>query len=180
MFETEPEDSSGNRRIAIPRGKVLGGSSAINAMLYVRGQAADYDGWAQRGNLGWSYDDVLPYFRKAENCEQLSKGDEGFDSTLRGVGGPLNVAPVRTQYEALDMVINAAETLGYPRNHDYNGASQDGFGYYQVTQKNGLRFSAKKAYLQPARKRPNLRIICLLYTSPSPRDGLLSRMPSSA
>ena len=159
MFETEPEDSSGNRRIAIPRGKVLGGSSAINAMLYVRGQAADYDGWAQRGNLGWSYDDVLPYFRKAENCEQLSKGDEGFDSTLRGVGGPLNVAPVRTQYEALDMVINAAETLGYPRNHDYNGASQDGFGYYQVTQKNGLRFSAKKAYLQPARKRPNLRII---------------------
>jgi len=159
MFETEPEDSSGNRRIAIPRGKVLGGSSAINAMLYVRGQAADYDGWAQRGNLGWSYDDVLPYFRKAENCEQLSKGDEGFDSTLRGVGGPLNVAPVRTRYEALDMVIDAAETLGYPRNHDYNGASQDGFGYYQVTQKNGLRFSAKKAYLQPARKRPNLRII---------------------
>ena len=159
MFETEPEDSSGNRRIAIPRGKVLGGSSAINAMLYVRGQAADYDGWAQRGNLGWSYDDVLPYFRKAENCEQLGKGDAGFDSTLRGVGGPLNVAPVRTRYEALDMVIDAAETLGYPRNHDYNGASQDGFGYYQVTQKNGLRFSAKKAYLQPARKRPNLRII---------------------
>jgi len=128
-------------------------------MLYVRGQAADYDGWAQRGNLGWSYDDVLPYFRKAENCEQLGKGDAGFDSTLRGVGGPLNVAPVRTRYEALDMVIDAAETLGYPRNHDYNGASQDGFGYYQVTQKNGLRFSAKKAYLQPARKRPNLRII---------------------
>ena len=159
MFETEPEDSGGNRRIAIPRGKVLGGSSAINAMLYVRGQAADYDGWAQRGNLGWSYDDVLPYFRKAENCEQLGKGDEGFDSTLRGVGGPLNVAAVRTRYEALDMVIDAAETLGYPRNHDYNGATQEGFGYYQVTQKNGLRFSAKKAYLQPARKRPNLRII---------------------
>ena len=159
MFETQPEDSSGNRRIAIPRGKVLGGSSAINAMLYVRGQAADYDGWAQRGNLGWSYDDVLPYFLKAENCEQLSKGNEGFDSTLRSVGGPLNVAPVRTRYEALDMVIDAAEKLGYPRNHDYNGVSQDGFGYYQVTQKNGLRFSAKKAYLQPARKRPNLRII---------------------
>ena len=159
MFETEPEDSSGNRRIAIPRGKVLGGSSAINAMLYVRGQAADYDGWAQRGNLGWSYDDVLPYFRKAENCEQLTNGDKGFDRALRGVGGPLNVAPVRSRYEALDMVIDAAETLGYPRNSDYNGASQDGFGYYQVTQKNGLRFSAKKAYLQPARNRPNLRII---------------------
>ncbi len=159
MFETEPENSSGNRRIAIPRGKVLGGSSAINAMLYVRGQAADYDGWAQRGNLGWSYDDVLPYFRKAENCEQLSDGDDSFDSALRGVGGPLNVAAVRTRYEALDMVIDAAEKLGYPRNHDYNGATQEGFGYYQVTQKNGLRFSAKKAYLQPARKRPNLRII---------------------
>ncbi|MDC1406846.1 GMC family oxidoreductase N-terminal domain-containing protein [Candidatus Puniceispirillum sp.] len=159
MFETEPENSSGNRRIAIPRGKVLGGSSAINAMLYVRGQAADYDGWAQRGNLGWSYDDVLPYFRKAENCEQLSDGDDSFDSALRGVGGPLNVAAVRTRYEALDMVIDAAEKLGYPRNHDYNGATQDGFGYYQVTQKNGLRFSAKKAYLQPARQRPNLRII---------------------
>ena len=159
MFETEPENSSGNRRIAIPRGKVLGGSSAINAMLYVRGQAADYDGWAQRGNLGWSYDDVLPYFRKAENCEQLSDGDDSFDSALRGVGGPLNVAAVRTRYEALDIVIDAAEKLGYPRNHDYNGATQEGFGYYQVTQKNGLRFSAKKAYLQPARKRPNLRII---------------------
>jgi choline dehydrogenase len=159
MFETEPENSSGNRRIAIPRGKVLGGSSAINAMLYVRGQAADYDGWAQRGNLGWSYDDVLPYFRKAENCEQLSDGDDSFDSALRGVGGPLNVAAVRTRYQALDMVIDAAEKLGYPRNHDYNGATQEGFGYYQVTQKNGLRFSAKKAYLQPARKRPNLRII---------------------
>ena len=159
MFETEPENSSGNRRIAIPRGKVLGGSSAINAMLYVRGQAADYDGWAQRGNLGWSFDDVLPYFRKAENCEQLANGDDSFDSALRGVGGPLNVAPVRTRYEALDMVIDAAESLGYPHNHDYNGSSQDGFSYYQVTQKNGLRFSAKKAYLQPARKRPNLRII---------------------
>jgi len=159
MFETEPEDSSGNRRIAIPRGKVLGGSSAINAMLYVRGQSADYDGWAQRGNRGWSYDDVLPYFRKAEHCEALANGDKDFDSEIHGIGGPLNVAPVRSRYEALDMLIDAAEKLGYPRNKDYNGASQDGFGYYQVTQKNGLRFSAKKAYLQPARGRPNLRVI---------------------
>ena len=159
MFETEPEDSSGNRRIAIPRGKVLGGSSAINAMLYVRGQSADYDGWAQRGNRGWSYDDVLPYFRKAEHCEALANGDKDFDSEIHGIGGPLNVAPVRSRYEALDMLIDAAEKLGYPRNKDYNGASQDGFGYYQVTQKNGLRFSAKKAYLQPARGRPNLQVI---------------------
>jgi len=145
MFETEPEDSSGNRRIAIPRGKVLGGSSAINAMLYVRGQSADYDGWAQRGNRGWSYNDVLPYFRKAEHCEALANGDDDFDSEIHGIDGPLNVAPVRTRYEALDMLIDAAEKLGYPRNKDYNGASQDGFGYYQVTQKNGLRFSAKKS-----------------------------------
>ena len=159
MFETEPEDSSGNRRIAIPRGKVLGGSSAINGMLYVRGQAADYNGWAQRGNQGWSYDDVLPYFRKSEHCEAAAAGDNDFDPQIRGVGGPLNVAPMRTRYEALDMLIEAAKSLGYDHNQDYNGASQDGFGYYQVTQKNGLRMSAKKAYLQPARRRPNLRVI---------------------
>ena len=159
MFETEPEDSSGNRRIAIPRGKVLGGSSAINAMLYVRGQAADYDGWAQRGNRGWSFEDVLPYFRKSEHSETLASGDENFDSRLHGVNGPLNVAPVRSNYEALDILIAAAKKMGYPHNKDYNGARQDGFGYYQVTQKNGLRFSAKKAYLQPARSRPNLRVI---------------------
>jgi len=159
MFETEPEASSGNRRIAIPRGKVLGGSSAINGMLYVRGQAADYDNWAQRGNQGWSYDDVLPYFRKSENCEAIASGNPNFDPEIRGVGGPLNVAPMRNQYEALDLLIEAAKSLGYTHNRDYNGASQDGFGYYQVTQKNGLRMSAKKAYLQPARRRPNLRII---------------------
>jgi choline dehydrogenase len=159
MFETEPEDSSGNRRIAVPRGKVLGGSSAINGMLYVRGQADDYNGWAQRGNQGWSYDDVLPYFRKSEHCEAAAAGDNDFDPQIRGVGGPLNVAPMRTRYEALDMLIEAAKSLGYDHNQDYNGASQDGFGYYQVTQKNGLRMSAKKAYLQPARRRPNLRVI---------------------
>ncbi|MEK9745637.1 MAG: GMC family oxidoreductase N-terminal domain-containing protein, partial [Candidatus Puniceispirillum sp.] len=153
------EDSSGNRRIAVPRGKVLGGSSAINGMLYVRGQAADYNGWAQRGNQGWSYDDVLPYFRKSEHCEAAFAGNADFDSQIRGVGGPLNVAPMRSRYEALDMLIEAAKSLGYEHNQDYNGASQDGFGYYQVTQKNGLRMSAKKAYLQPARRRPNLRVI---------------------
>ena len=159
MFETEPEEGTGNRRIAIPRGKVLGGSSAINAMLYVRGQSADYDDWAQRGNRGWSYDDVLPYFRKAEHCEPLANGNDDFDDNLHGIGGPLNVAEVRTRYEALDRLIEAAEAMGYPHNKDYNGATQDGFGYYQVTQKNGLRFSAKKAYLQPNRRRQNLRII---------------------
>ena len=171
MFETEPEEGTGNRRIAIPRGKVLGGSSAINAMLYVRGQSADYDDWAQRGNRGWSYDDVLPYFRKAEHCEPLANGNDDFDDNLHGVGGPLNVAEVRTRYEALDRLIEAAETIGYPHNKDYNGATQDGFGYYQVTQKNGLRFSAKKAYLQPNRKRQNLRIITNAYVTAISLDG---------
>ena len=171
MFQTEPEEGTGNRRIAIPRGKVLGGSSAINAMLYVRGQPADYDDWAQRGNRGWSYDDVLPYFRKAEHCEPLANGDDAFDENLHGVGGPLNVAEVRTRYKALDRLIEAAETIGYPHNKDYNGATQDGFGYYQVTQKNGLRFSAKKAYLQPNRKRQNLRIITKAHVTAINLDG---------
>ena len=171
MFETEPEEGTANRRIAIPRGKVLGGSSAINAMLYVRGQSADYDDWAQRGNRGWSYDDVLPYFRKAEHCEPLANGNDDFDDNLHGVGGPLNVAEVRTRYEALDSLIEAAEKMGYPHNKDYNGATQDGFSYYQVTQKNGLRFSAKKAYLQPNRKRQNLRIITNAHVTAISLDG---------
>ena len=154
MFETEPEPGSDNRRIKQPRGKVLGGSSAINAMLYVRGQAADYDGWAQRGNPGWGFADVLPFFRRAEHCEFANETDE-----FHARGGPLNVAALRTRYEALDLLIEAARSCGYAHNRDYNGASQDGFGYYQVTQKNGLRFSAKKAYLDPARRRPNLRVM---------------------
>lgn len=154
MFETEPEPGCDGRRIKQPRGKVLGGSSAINAMLYVRGQAADYDGWAQRGNPGWSFADVLPFFRRAENCEFSEEGDE-----FHARGGPLNVAALRTRYEALDLLIEAAQSCGYPHNVDYNGISQEGFGYYQVTQKNGLRFSAKKAYLDSARRRPNLRVM---------------------
>ena len=154
MFETEPEPASGNRRIKQPRGKVLGGSSAINAMLYVRGQAADYDGWAQRGNLGWSYRDVLPYFRRAEHCEFADENDE-----FHAKGGPLNVSGLRNGYPALDLLIKAAESCGYPHNPDYNGASQEGFATYQVTQKHGLRFSAKKAYLDSARRRPNLRVV---------------------
>ncbi len=157
MFESEPEARTGNRPIAFPRGKVLGGSSAINAMLYVRGQSHDYDGWAQKGNPGWSYQDVLPYFRKAEYCEAADSED--MDPDLRGDNGPLNVAMVRTRYEALDRIIAAAEKLGHPHNPDYNGNDQHGFGYYQVTQKNGVRHSAKKAYIDPIKSRPNLRII---------------------
>lgn len=157
MFESEPEARTANRPIAFPRGKVLGGSSAINAMLYVRGQSHDYDGWAQKGNPGWSYADVLPYFRKAEHCEAAHTED--MDPELRGDKGPLNVAMVRSRYEALDRIITAAEKLGHPHNPDYNGHDQHGFNYYQVTQKNGVRHSAKKAYIDPIKSRPNLRII---------------------
>jgi choline dehydrogenase len=151
LFDSEPEASSGNRPIPIPRGKVLGGSSSINGMLYVRGHRLDYDGWAQLGNRGWSYDDVLPYFKKSENRENDV-------SEFRGVGGPLNVADMCERHELLDAVIDAAESLGYQRNPDYNGAEQDGFGYFQVTQKRGRRNSAAAAYLHPVRSRPNLTV----------------------
>ena len=152
LFETAPNPNTDNRPLPVPRGKVLGGSSSINAMLYVRGQARDYDDWAQRGCTGWSYDDVLPYFMKSENREQ--GGDD-----YRGTGGPLNVTMPTETYDVLDRVIDAAGEMGYPMRHDYNGASQTGFSYFQVTQKDGRRFSAKKAYLEPARSRSNLTVL---------------------
>lgn len=158
MFATEPDDLTGNRAIDIPRGKVLGGSSAINAMLYVRGQAEDYDLWAEKGNNGWSYKDVLPYFRKSENC-QIESLIGAIGTQFHGRDGPLTVSALRNSFPVLDKLSDAALDCGYPKNNDYNGVSQEGFGYYQVTQKNGLRFSAKKAFLQPIRKRPNLRVI---------------------
>ena len=171
MFESEAEPGTANRRIAIPRGKVLGGSSAINGMLYVRGQVDDYNGWAQRGNPGWSYDDVLPYFKKAEHCQALAAGVTDFDSATHGIGGPLNVAPVLSGYEALDRVIAAAEKLGWPHNKDYNSGTQDGFSYYQVNQKSGLRFSAKKAYLDPVRNRGNLKVVTSAHATKILFDG---------
>ncbi len=151
MFDTEPEPNLFDREIPVPRGRVLGGSSAINAMLYVRGQAADYDGWAQLGNKGWSYDEVLPYFKKAENLE-------GPASEFHGVGGPLNVVGPDQRFPITDALIEAGVEIGYPRNDDYNGAEQEGFCYTQSTQKGGRRCSAKRAYLSPAMKRPNLRV----------------------
>ena len=150
-FETEPEDYTRGRRIPIPRGKVLGGSSSINGMLYVRGQAQDYDTWAQMGNRGWSYQDVLPIFKRSENFER--GGNE-----YRGTGGQLNVASMRERHELLDAFIEAGVQAGFPQNPDYNGASQEGFGYFQVNQKNGQRFSAADAFLKPAMKRSNLHV----------------------
>ncbi len=152
LFDSEPEENTYNRSIPIPRGKVIGGSSSINGMLYVRGQARDYDIWAQLGNRGWSYEDVLPYFRKSEHRENNT-------SSYHGTGGPLNVTDLQDTHPILDAMLDAAEQAGYPRNPDYNGASQEGFCYYQVTQKNGRRWSTKRAFLDPARRRPNLRIV---------------------
>ena len=153
LFDTEPDAKTGNRAIPVPRGRVLGGSSSINGMVYVRGQARDYDDWAQLGNRGWSYEDVLPYFRKAEHRE--GPADERF----RGTGGPLNVADVRETDPLLDTLITAAENLGYPHNPDYNGQSQEGFGYFQTTMKNGKRMSTARAYLNPVTTRYNLDVL---------------------
>ncbi|WP_439814236.1 GMC family oxidoreductase [Zavarzinia sp. CC-PAN008] len=148
-YETEPEQGSNNRPIFFPRGRVLGGSSSINGLLYIRGQARDFDVWAQLGNRGWSYDDVLPYFKKAEHNERI-KDD------LHGNDGPLWVSDPSERHPISDAFITAGEQIGIPRNDDCNGASQEGIGYYQLTVRNGRRCSAAVAYLKPARKRPNL------------------------
>lgn len=151
-FHTEPEPATGNRAIAVPRGKGLGGSSLINGMIYVRGQPADYDGWAQSGCRGWGWDDVLPYFRKLEDW------DGPDPSGTRGRGGPLPLCEVRERPEIAEAFLQAARAAGHPRSPDYNGPDQDGFGYYQVNQRNGRRISAADAYLRPALSRPNLRV----------------------
>jgi len=150
-FVTEPEEGTHNRPIPIPRGKVLGGSSSINGMLYVRGQAEDYELWAQLGNRGWSYGEVLPFFKRSENFE---RGEDEF----RGEGGELNVADMIESHPILDAYIQAGVEAGYSANQDYNGATQDGFGYYQVTQRAGLRHSTARAFLNPAKRRSNLTI----------------------
>ncbi|MCZ6642867.1 MAG: GMC family oxidoreductase N-terminal domain-containing protein, partial [Gammaproteobacteria bacterium] len=151
-FESEPEENTHNRKLPIPRGKVLGGSSSINGMLYVRGQPLDYDTWAQLGNRGWSYDEVLPFFKRSENFER--GGDE-----YRGTGGELNVVDMIESHPLLDAYVEAGVAIGYPKNPDYNGASQEGFGIYQVTQRGGIRHSTARAFLTPARRRPNLTIV---------------------
>jgi len=151
-FEMEAEEGMANRRIPCPRGKALGGSSSINGMLYVRGQPLDYDTWGQLGNRGWSYERILPYFKKSENYEP--GGDDS-----RGKGGPLNVAEMRETNELCDAFIDAAEASGYPKNKDYNNGNQEGFGYFQVTMKDGKRWSTARAFLDPIRNRPNLQIV---------------------
>jgi choline dehydrogenase-like flavoprotein len=151
-FQTEPQPGLGGRRGYQPRGKVLGGSSSVNAMIYARGHRADYDSWAAEGNAGWGWNDVLPYFRKAEHNER------GADA-WHGTGGPLNVMDLRSPHRFGPIFVEAGKQAGYRENRDFNGAEQEGVGVYQVTHKNGERFSAAKAYLAPNRSRPNLRIV---------------------
>jgi choline dehydrogenase len=150
-YWTEPEPHLSGRRLYSPRGKMLGGSSSMNAMIYIRGNRLDYDGWAQAGATGWSYDDVLPLFRRSENNEQL-------ENHYHARGGPLNVTRIRDVDPVCTALVDASASLGIPRNDDFNGERQDGTGQFQVTQRRGMRFSANEAYLRPARKRPNLNI----------------------
>ncbi|WP_418320248.1 GMC family oxidoreductase [Piscinibacter sakaiensis] len=151
-FETVPQPGLNGRRGYQPRGKVLGGSSSINAMVYIRGHRADYDGWAAAGNPGWSYDEVLPYFIRAENNE---RGADRF----HGSGGPLNVMDLASPNRHTADFLAAAAQAGHRLNPDFNGEEQQGVGGYQVTHRGGERFSAAKAYLTPNLGRPNLRVI---------------------
>ena len=151
-YETVPQPGLNGRRGYQPRGKTLGGSSSINAMLYVRGNRLDYDSWAALGNPGWSYDDVLPLFKRSEHNEQIR-------NDYHGQGGPLNVTYPRHDSPISQMFLQAAAMNGLATNADYNGASQEGAFLYQVTHKNGERCSAAKAYLTPNLSRPNLSVI---------------------
>ncbi|AMO96788.1 GMC oxidoreductase family protein [Collimonas fungivorans] len=151
-FETVPQPGLNGRRGYQPRGKALGGSSALNAMVYIRGHRSDYDHWAQLGNSGWSFDDVLPYFKKSEHNEQFSNAWHGQD-------GPLWVSDLRSDNPIQQHYLEAARQAGYPLSPDFNAEQQEGLGVYQVTQKNGERWSAARAYLMPhLGPRSNLRV----------------------
>jgi choline dehydrogenase len=150
-FHTDPEPSMNGRRIYWPTGKTLGGSSAINGLIYIRGQREDYDRWRALGNVGWSYDDVLPYFIRSEHNERGAGSFHGGD-------GPLRISNIPQRHMLIDAFIDGAASLGIPRNDDFNGATQEGAGYFQLTTYRGWRCSAATAYLKPARRRSNLRI----------------------
>ncbi len=151
-YDTAPEPHLDNRRLWWPRGKVLGGSSSINAMCYIRGVAGDYDDWAAGGADGWDWNSTLPYFKRAEH------NSRGADA-LHGGDGPLYVSDLRYTNPLTSVFIEAAQQAGYPHNHDFNGPEQAGVGLYQVTQKDGARCSSAVAYLQPAKARPNLHVV---------------------
>ncbi len=151
MYFCEPEANVGHRRVECARGKIMGGSSSTNAMAYVRGNRGDYDRWASNGLTDWSYEKVLPYFRKSERWE-------GGASQYRGGDGPLNTQFCRYKDELIEAYAEASRTAGYPQTDDYNGALQEGFGRLQMTIENGRRASTATAYLRPALKRPNLKV----------------------
>jgi choline dehydrogenase-like flavoprotein len=151
-FETDPQAGLNGRRGYQPRGACLGGSSAVNAMVYTRGHAIDYDGWAALGNPGWSYAEVLPYFKRSENNETIQ-------DDFHGVGGPLNVALPRTGNPFQQIFLDAARQAGFRLSNDFNGADQEGAGVYQVTQRNGERWSAARGYIHANLGRPNLSVI---------------------
>ncbi len=152
LYSSEPEPDMNDRKLIQPRGKVLGGSSSINGLLYIRGQAEDFDHWRQLGNAGWSFADVLPYFRQAEDQER------GADA-LHGTGGPLAVSNVSEPHPLCEAFIAAAQQVGFARNDDFNGPRQEGVGYFQLTARNGRRCSTAVGYLREARRRPNLKVV---------------------
>jgi choline dehydrogenase len=151
-YLTDPEPGLDGRRRYLPRGKTLGGSSSMNAMIYIRGNPADYAEWETLGASGWGWEGVLPYFLRAEDNQRGP-------SPLHGVGGPLTVSDGRSRHVLMDAFLEAAEQAGHRRTDDFNGPTQDGVGYYQLTQRNGMRCSAADAYLHPARQRANLTVL---------------------
>jgi len=151
-FKIKSDPGLGGREMNYPRGKTLGGSSSINGLLYIRGQSQDYNYWRQLGNVGWSWEDVLPYFKKSEDNQ---RGTNEF----HGVGGHLSVEDMRVKMKVLDTFIDAAEEFGFPRRLDFNTGENEGIGYFQVTQRNGLRCSTAVGYLNPIKHRKNLKII---------------------
>ena len=153
LYSSEPQAGAGNRRIAQPRGKVLGGSTSINGLLYIRGQREDYDRWRDLGNAGWGYADVLPYFRKSEDQQ---RGADEYHGARRSA---LRCPTRRSRIRCATPTSRPPTECGYPRNPDFNGATQEGFGYNQWTLRNGLRSSAATGYLRPARRRGNLTVI---------------------
>lgn len=157
-YYTEAEPELENRQLYWPRGKLLGGSSSMNAMIYIRGNHRDYDRWSELGNAGWSFAEVLPYFKKSQNQE---RGADEYHAT----GGPLNVSDLKCVNPLSEAFVQAAVEAGFARNPDFNASSQEGFGLYQVTQKNGRRHSAADAFLRPAMSRPNLKVLTAAHAS---------------
>jgi choline dehydrogenase len=151
-FETEPDPGMNQRKIYWPRGKCLGGSSSINGLIFIRGQKEDYDGWKNLGNTGWGWDDVLPYFKRAEGNDRLGE-------PLHSKTGPLKASSIPKKHPLVESFIKSAVSLGVPETDDFNNLTQEGVGYYQLSTHKGLRCSTAVAYLNPIKKRSNLTIL---------------------